>query len=212
VLVPPKGYLERLRKICTEHAILLIFDEVITGFGRMGANFASQAFGVTPDIMTMAKAITDGTIPMAGVAVSRAVHEAIVEDAPMGGIEFFHGYTWSAHPVACAAALASLAIYREEALFDRARDLSPYFLAAVSSLNDLPLVTATRGHGLMAAVDLAPGPGPGARGFEVLNKLFRAGVVVRVTMDTIILAPPFTYTRENVDDLVGLIRETVGKL
>jgi beta-alanine--pyruvate transaminase len=212
VLVPPKGYLDRLRDICTRHGILLIFDEVITGFGRMGANFASQAFGVTPDIMTMAKAITNGAVPMAGVAVSRAVHEAIVEDAPMGGIEFFHGYTWSAHPAACAAALASLAIYREEALFDRARELSPYFLDAVATLNDLPVVTETRGYGLMAAVDLAPGAAPGARGFEVLNKLFQAGLVVRVTMDTTILAPPFTYTRENVDELVGLVRQTVGKL
>jgi beta-alanine--pyruvate transaminase len=212
VLVPPKGYLDRLRKICTQHGILLIFDEVITGFGRMGANFGGQAFGVTPDIMTMAKAITNGAIPMAGVAVSRAVHEAIVEQAPMGGIEFFHGYTWSAHPAACAAALASLAIYREEALFERARDLSTYFLEAVATLNDLPVVTETRGFGLMAAVDLAPGAAPGARGFEVLNRLFQAGLVVRVTMDTIILAPPFTYTRENVDELVGLIRQTVAPL
>jgi beta-alanine--pyruvate transaminase len=210
VLVPPVGYLQRLREICDRHGILLIFDEVITGFGRMGANFAAQAFGVTPDIMTMAKAITNGAVPMAAVAASRPVHEAIVERAPAEGIEFFHGYTWSAHPVACAAALASLALYREEALFERARALSPYFLDCVASLAELDAVACVRGYGLMAGIDLAPGAAPGARGFEVLNRLFAAGVVARVTNDTVILAPPFVFGRADVDRLVGTLRDVLA--
>jgi len=210
VLVPPKGYLQRLREICTKHGILLIFDEVITGFGRTGEAFAAQTFGVTPDLMTMAKAITNGAIPMAGVAVSRAVHDAIVEQAPQGAIEFFHGYTWSAHPAACAAALASLKLYRDEDLFARARTLSPYFLDAVASLRDLPVVQDTRGVGLLAGIDLAPAAAPGARGFTVLDAMFRAGAVVRVTMDTVILAPPFVYERADVDRLIGLLRDVLA--
>jgi len=212
VLVPPKGYLRRLRDICTRHGILLIFDEVITGFGRTGDAFAAQRFAVTPDIMTMAKAITNGAIPMAAVAVSRAVHDAIVEQAPQGAIEFFHGYTWSAHPVACAAALASLRLYRQEDLFARARALSPYFLDAVASLRDVPIVQDTRGIGLLAGIDLAPGAAPGARGFAVLDAMFRAGAVVRVTMDTIILAPPFIYERDDVDRLIGLLRDVLVRV
>jgi beta-alanine--pyruvate transaminase len=212
VLVPPVGYLQRLREICDRHGILLIFDEVITGFGRMGANFAAQAFGVTPDIMTMAKAITNGTVPMAAVAVSREVHETIVERAPQGGIEFFHGYTWSAHPVACAAALATLSIYREEGLFERARQLSPHFLAGVAELGALPQVADVRGFGLMAGIDLHPGAAPGARGFSVLNALFRRGIVARVTYDTIILAPPFVATRQDVDHLLSMVRDVVAAL
>ena len=212
VLLPPKGYLRRLRDICTRHGILLIFDEVITGFGRTGDAFAAQRFAVTPDIMTMAKAITNGAIPMAAVAVSRAVHDAIVEQAPQGAIEFFHGYTWSAHPVACAAALASLRLYRQEDLFARARALSPYFLDAVASLRDVPIVQDTRGIGLLAGIDLAPGAAPGARGFAVLDAMFRAGAVVRVTMDTIILAPPFIYERDDVDRLIGLLRDVLVRV
>jgi len=212
VLLPPKGYLRRLRDICTRHGILLIFDEVITGFGRTGDAFAAQRFAVTPDIMTMAKAITNGAIPMAAVAVSRAVHDAIVEQAPQGAIEFFHGYTWSAHPVACAAALASLRLYRQEDLFTRARALSPYFLDAVASLRDVPIVQDTRGIGLLAGIDLAPGAAPGARGFAVLDAMFRAGAVVRVTMDTIILAPPFIYERDDVDRLIGLLRDVLVRV
>ncbi|MFT8243574.1 aminotransferase class III-fold pyridoxal phosphate-dependent enzyme [Roseomonas sp. BN140053] len=212
VLVPPAGYLRRLREICDRHGILLIFDEVITGFGRTGGNFAAQTFGVTPDMLTMAKAITNGAVPMAGVAVSRAVHDAIVEAAPEGAIEFFHGYTWSAHPAACAAALASLKLYREEALFDRAREISPYFLEAVAGLRDLAVVQDTRGIGMLAGIDLAPAGAPGARGFAVLNSMFRAGAVVRVTMDTVILAPPFTYERAEVDRLIGTLRDVLGAL
>ena len=211
VLVPPVGYLARLREICDRHGILLIFDEVITGFGRTGGAFAAQTFGVTPDIMTMAKAITNGAVPMACVAVSRAVHDAIVERAPQGAIEFFHGYTWSAHPAACAAALASLRLYREEDLFARARALSPYFLDAVASLRDVPVVQDTRGIGLLAGIDLAPGTSPGARGMAVLDGLFRAGAVVRVTMDTVILAPPFVYERADVDRLIGLLRDVLAR-
>jgi beta-alanine--pyruvate transaminase len=212
VLVPPKGYLERLRAICDQHGILLIFDEVITGFGRTGEAFASQSFGVTPDLMTMAKALTNGAIPMAGVAVSREVHDTIVEAAPQGGIEFFHGYTWSAHPVACAAALATLKIYQDDDLFARGRTLSPYFLNALAQLRELSIVQDIRGYGMLAALDLAPAQAPGARGFDALNRLFGAGVVVRVTGDTIILAPSFICDRSDVDQLIGTLHDVLANL
>ncbi len=211
-LVPPLGYLQRLREICDRHGIMLIFDEVITGFGRMGAPFAAQAFGVTPDILTMAKAITNGAQPMSAVAVAEPIHRTIVEDAPQGGIEFFHGYTWSAHPAACAAALATLRLYREEALFERARALSPRLMEHVASLREFGVVTDTRGFGMMAAVDLAPGATPGARGFQLLCRLFEAGAVLRVTNDTLILAPAFTYTEIELDELFDIVRGVMGTL
>ncbi len=200
ILVPPKGYLERLRAICDRHGILLIFDEVITGFGRCGAPFAAQAFGVTPDLMTMAKAITNGAVPMAAVAAARHVHDAIVE-IDQGGIELFHGYTWSAHPVACAAALASLRIYRDEDLFARAAALSAPFLERLASLRRFPIVQDIRGFGLLGAIDLAPAETMGARGFGALKALYKAGAVVRVTNDTIILAPPFVMTAQDLDEV-----------
>jgi beta-alanine--pyruvate transaminase len=208
-LVPPKGYLERLRAICDRHGILLIFDEVITGFGRTGEAFAAQTFGVTPDIMTMAKAITNGAIPMAAVAVNDDIHDTIVDRAPAGAIEFFHGHTWSAHPVACAAALATLKVFRDEDMFARGRALGPYFLGAVAELRDAPGVTDIRGFGLLAAIDLAPRDAPGARGFDVLNRCFKTGLVVRVTGDTVILAPPFIFDTSDVDRLVETLRKAL---
>ncbi|CAG4916052.1 unnamed protein product [Acidocella sp. C78] len=210
VLVPPKGYLERLREICTRHGILLIFDEVICGFGRTGAPFAADAFGVVPDMLTMAKAITNGNIPMAAVAVREDVQQAILDAAGPDAVEFFHGYTYSAHPVACAAALATLRIYREDDLFARAAALAPKFLERIASLRDLPIVTDTRGFGLLGAVDLAPEGGPGKRGFAVLRRAFEQGLVLRVASDTAIFAPLFITTDDQLDEMFDKLRKVLA--
>ena len=212
VLVPPVGYLQRLRELCSAHGILLVFDEVICGFGRTGAPFASQSFGVTPDIITMAKAITNGAVPMAAVAVSNHVHDTIVEAAPDGAIEFFHGYTWSAHPVSCAAALAALDIYRDDALFERARVLSGYFLEQVASLRELPLVTDIRGYGMIAGIDMQSDGAPGRRGHRLQKLLFDRGLHLKTTGDCAIVAPPFVFTREHIDTTVRILRETIASL
>ncbi|MEN2976542.1 aminotransferase class III-fold pyridoxal phosphate-dependent enzyme (plasmid) [Tistrella bauzanensis] len=209
VLVPPQGYLARLREICDRHGILLIFDEVITGFGRTGKAFAAQSFGVTPDIITMAKAITNGTVPMAAVAASRMVYDTIVEDNP-SGIEFFHGYTWSAHPVACAAALASLKIFQDEALFDRAAALSPHFLDRLGRLRAHGIVEDIRGYGMLGAADLAAGATMGARGFQALTALYDAGAIVRITNDTLIFAPPFVMEPADLDHLFDTVEKVLA--
>lgn len=209
ILVPPKGYLQRLREICTKHGILLIFDEVITGFGRTGRNFAADTFGVTPDIMTMAKAITNGSIPMAAVAVREDIQQTILDAAPPNTVEFAHGYTYSAHPVACAAALATLKIYREEDTFARVRDLSPAFLEQIAAFKDLPYVTDTRGFGLLGAVELEPQGAPGQRGFKILCKAFEAGLVLRAAADNIVLAPPFAATADEITRMVEIMRKVV---
>jgi beta-alanine--pyruvate transaminase len=175
ILVPPKGYLERLREICDAHGILLVFDEVICGFGRTGKAFAAQSFGVTPDMMTMAKALTNGAQPMGAVAVSKNIYDTICGPAPAEAIELFHGYTYSAHPAACAAGLAVLDIYEKEGLFERAADMSEYFLEAVFALSDLPVITDIRGYGLIAGFDVAPAGTPGVRGYEVQKRLFEGG-------------------------------------
>ena len=209
ILVPPKGYLQRLRDICTRHGILLIFDEVITGFGRTGQNFAAQTFGVTPDIMTMAKALTNGSIPMAAVAVREDIQQTILDAAPPNTVELFHGYTYSAHPVACAAGLATLKIYREEDTFARVRDLAPAFLEQIAAFRELPYVTDTRGFGLLGAIDLAPEEKPGARGFRIMCAAFEAGLVMRVSGDTLVLAPPFVATAEQIAEMVETLRKVV---
>jgi beta-alanine--pyruvate transaminase len=209
ILVPPKGYLQRLREICTQHGILLIFDEVITGFGRTGQAFAADTFGVTPDIMTMAKAITNGSIPMAAIAVREDIQQTILDASPPNTVEFFHGYTYSAHPVACAAALATLKIFREEDTFARVRELSPAFLEQIGAFKDLPYVTDTRGHGLLGAVDLEPQGGAGQRGFKVLCKAFEEGLVLRAAGDSIVLAPPFASTPEQITQMVELMRKVI---
>jgi len=209
ILVPPVGYLQRLREICTKHGILLIFDEVITGFGRTGRAFASETFGVVPDIMTMAKAITNGSIPMAAVAVKEEIQQTILDASPPNTVEFFHGYTYSAHPVACAAALATLKIFREEDTFARVRELAPAFLEQMATFKDLPYVTDTRGFGLLGAVDLAPEGAPGARGFKVLCKAFEAGLVLRNAGDTVVLAPPFASTAEQISQMVETMRKVI---
>jgi beta-alanine--pyruvate transaminase len=209
ILVPPKGYLKRLREICTKHGILLIFDEVITGFGRTGHAFAAQTFDVVPDIMTMAKAISNGSIPMAAVAVREDIQQTILDASPPNTVEFFHGYTYSAHPVACAAALATLKIYREEDTFARVRALAPAFLAQVAALRDIPFVTDTRGYGLLGAVDLEPEGAPGARGFKLLCKAFEAGLVLRNVSDTLVLAPPFASTADQISEMVDTMRKVI---
>jgi beta-alanine--pyruvate transaminase len=209
ILVPPKGYLKRLREICTKHGILLIFDEVITGFGRTGHAFAAQTFDVVPDIMTMAKAISNGSIPMAAIAVREDIQQTILDASPPNTVEFFHGYTYSAHPVACAAALATLKIYREENTFARVRELAPAFLEQIGAFKDLPYVTDTRGHGLLGAIDLAPEGAPGARGFKILCKAFEAGLVLRAAGDAIVLAPPFAATADEIAQMVEIMRKVI---
>ena len=211
-LVPPKGYLKRLREICDAHGILLVFDEVITGLGRTGHNFAAQAFGVTPDVITMAKALTNGAQPMGAVAISSRIHDAIMAAAQDGAIEFFHGYTYSAHPASCAAGLATLDIYRDEGLFERARDLSPYFQAAMFSLKDAKNVADIRGYGLMAALDVASDGAPGRRGHVFQKKLFDNGLNLKTTGDAAIIAPPFITTRADVDTMTEILRRTLAEL
>ncbi|MHC4108194.1 MAG: omega-aminotransferase AptA [Planctomycetota bacterium] len=212
ILVPPLGYLERLREICDRHGILLVFDEVITGFGRTGHAFAAQAFGVLPDMITMAKALTNGAFPMGAVAVRDEIYRRITASAAEGEIELFHGYTYSAHPLACAAALAAQTIYRDERIFERAAALAPYFLERVFELRDLSIVVDSRGYGLLAGLDLAPGSGPGERGFAALQRLFAAGVLLRVTGDTVILAPALIAEREHVDRICEILRSVLTSL
>ncbi len=212
VLVPPRGYLARLRKLCDVYGILLIFDEVITGFGRLGAPFAAQFFGVQPDLMTMAKGLTNGSVPMGAVGVRREIYDTVV-NATESGIEFFHGYTYSGHPLACAAGIATLQVYQEEALFQRAAGLAPYFEDAVHSLRDSRNVIDIRNLGLMAAIELEPRKGrPGARGAEALVAAFNAGVLVRVTADTIALSPPLIIEKPQVDSLIGTLGSVLKQL
>jgi len=209
VLLPPEGYLARLREICDANGILLVFDEVICGFGRLGAPFGAQVFGVTPDIMTMAKALTNGAMPMGAVAVKDEIYETIVNSAPEGAIELFHGYTYSAHPAACAAGIATQKIFQDEKLFDRAADISDYFLDAIFALQDIDLVTDIRGIGLLAGIDVKSGAVPGIRGTKIQKTLFNNGLHVKFTGDTGIVAPPLVSTQEHIDEMCGVLRETL---
>ncbi len=211
MLVPPKGYLRRLREICDAHGILLVFDEVICGFGRTGKAFGAQSFGVTPDMMTMAKALTNAVQPMGAVAVRDDIYETVTEKAPPETIELFHGYTFSAHPAACAAAIATLAIYEKENVFERAASLAPYFQDAIHTLKDLPIVTNIRSYGLLAGVDLAATGTPGQRGYEIMKDLFWSGLHIKITGDTICIAPPLVCEREHIDELVETMRGVLGK-
>ena len=207
VLPPPVGYLERLREITAKHGILLVFDEVIAAFGRLGASFAAEHFGVTPDIITCAKGITSGTVPLGAVLVREDIRDAIVEQAPEGQIEFFHGYTYSGHPLATAAALATLDVYEEENLFARAAALAPAFEDALHGLEDAPNVRDIRNIGLAGAVELEPRPdAPGARGSEVFASAFERGLLVRATGDTIAIGPPLVVSEEEI----GTIAATLG--
>jgi beta-alanine--pyruvate transaminase len=212
VILPPIGYLKRVREICDKNDILLIFDEVITGFGRIGKPFASQAFDVTPDLMTTAKGLTNGAIPMGAVFAHRRIYDAFMQ-GPESAIELFHGYTYSAHPVACAAALAALDVYIKEGLLTRAASLAPEWENAVHSLRGLPHVVDVRNYGLIGAVELEPRAGkPGTRAFEVFLKCFERGVMVRQTGDTIAMSPPLIIDSKQIAQLVetlaAVIRET----
>jgi len=209
ILVPPKGYLERLREICDEHGILLVFDEVITGFGRTGSAFASQEFGVTPDIMTLAKALTNGAQPMGAVAVRDEVYETITEASPENAIEFFHGYTYSGHPAACAAGIAVQDIYANENIFEKAAALSDYFLDGLFDLRDIEAVKDIRGYGLVGGVELHAKGAPGARGTQAQKDLFWNGMHVKFTGDTACVAPPFISTKENIDEMMDKLRATL---
>ena len=212
VILPPKGYLQRLREICDKHGILLIFDEVITGFGRTGQPFGAQTFGVTPDLMTVAKGITNGAVPMGAVFVKQEVHDAFM-NGPEHLIEFFHGYTYSAHPLACAAALGTLDTYADEGLLTRAAQLEGYFAEAVHSLKGAPNVIDIRNIGLVAGIELAPLTGqPGKRAFDVFLDCWERGVLIRTTGDTIALSPPLIIERAQIDQIVGCIGDALKRL
>ena len=209
VLVPPKGYLERLRALCDKHDILLIFDEVITGFGRLGASFASEYFGVIPDMVTTAKGLTNATVPMGAVICRKKIHDAFMENS-RGGIELFHGYTYSGHPLAAAAGIATIDLYREEGLFERAADLAVYWEDALWSLKGGHHVIDLRNLGIMAGIELEPRPGqPTARATETFQKCFDDGLLIRVTGDTIALSPPLIAERSHVDQIFETIDSTL---
>jgi beta-alanine--pyruvate transaminase len=212
VLIPPKGYLERLRALCTKHGILLIFDEVITGFGRLGAPFGTTYFGVQPDMITMAKGLTNGAVPMGAVAASDQIYDAFMQ-GPEGAIELFHGYTYSAHPVACAAGIATQEIYRREGLLTRANDMAGYWADGVHSLKGLPHVIDLRNLGLIGAVELDPIPGkPGLRGYQTFVRAFEKGLLVRVTGDIIAMSPPLIIEKSHIDQVFGLFAEVLREL
>jgi len=211
VILPPVGYLQRLREITAKHGILLIFDEVITGFGRVGEAFAAQRWGVTPDILTCAKGLTNGAIPMGAVFVAERLYDAFMQ-GPESVIEFFHGYTYSGHPVACAAALATQQIYQQENLFQKAIDLEPYWQEALFSLRDLPNVIDIRTVGLVAGVQFAAhADGVGKRGYEVFRECFENGLLVRASGDTIALSPALIVEKAEIDRMMELLADGIRK-
>ena len=212
VLVPPKGYLERLREIATRHGILLIFDEVITAFGRLGYATAAERFGVTPDMITCAKGLTNAAVPMGGVAVRGEIYDSVVNASPPG-IDLFHGYTYSGHPLAAAAALATLDLYAAEGLFERARSLEGLFGDAVHSLKGARHVIDVRNLGLVAGIELAPRPGaPGARGMEVFQRCFDKGLLGRVTGDILALSPPLIVEEGHIQHIVETLGEALDEV
>jgi beta-alanine--pyruvate transaminase len=209
VLVPPQGYLQRLREVCTKHGILLIFDEVICGFGRLGRPFASQYFGVTPDMITFAKGITSGSVPLGGVIVKKEIYDTFMKSAGTG-VQFFHGYTYSGHPLACAAALGTLDTYAEESLFDRANQLARVFEEGVHSFKGAPHVIDCRNLGLIGAIELAPREGAvGARGFEVFEKCWEKGLFVRPVGDNLAFCPPLICEKKHLDQMFGTVAEVL---
>ena len=212
VLSPPVGYLKRLRDICDEHGILLIFDEVITAFGRLGHAFAAQRFGVQPDIVTCAKGLTNGAVPMGAVIAGRKVHEAIVQ-GPINNIEFSHGYTYSGHPLACAAGIATLDIYQEEGLFARCASLESYWADCVHSLKGHPVIRDIRTIGLLAAIELVPRPnGPGLRAYECMQRALASGLMVRSSGDQIVLSPPLIIEKEQINFICETLSEVFAGL
>lgn len=211
VLLPPKGYLERLRAIASKHGILLIFDEVITGYGRLGTPFAADYFGVTPDMITTAKGITNGTIPMGAVFCKREIHDTMMQGAP-NAMELFHGYTYSGHPVACAAGIATLDIYKDEDLLTRGAELAGYWSDALHSLKGLPNVIDIRTLGLVAGVELEPRAGaPSTRAYDVMVDCFKTGAYVRYTGDTIALSPPLIAEKSHIDELVSILGAAIKR-
>ncbi len=212
VLLPPKGYLERLRAICDRHGLLLIFDEVITGFGRLGAPFASQVFGVTPDLFTVAKGVTNGAIPMGAVFARRGIHDALMQ-GPEAAIELYHGYTYSGHPAACAAGLATLGIYEREGLFERAASLAPLMEEAAHSLRRAPHVIDIRNLGLVAGVELEPRPGePGKRAYDVFVDCFEHGVAIRQSGDVIAVSPPLIVEESHIHQIVDALSAALRRV
>jgi beta-alanine--pyruvate transaminase len=210
VLLPPKGYLQKLREITKKHGILLIFDEVITAFGRVGANFAADLYGVEPDMITFAKGITSGTVPMGGVIVSKDIYQAYMTGPP-SAIEIFHGYTYSAHPLACAAGVATLQLYKDEDLFARAAKMAPKFEAALHSLKGTRHVIDVRSQGLVGGVELAARAGaPGARGFETYLKCYEKNVLIRSTGDVMAMAPALIVEESQIDQIVQTLRDVLG--
>ncbi len=210
VLLPPKGYLERLRAICDNHGILLIFDEVITGFGRTGPAFATGTFSVQPDMVTMAKGLTSGTVPMGAVTARRHVYETFMT-GPESSIEFFHGYTYSGHPLAAAAGLATLDVYRDDKLFERSAQMAPQFAEAVHGLRGKPHVIDIRNMGLVAGIELAPRVGaPTARAMDVFRHCYERGVIIRTTGDTVALSPPLIISTAEIDRIVSTIAEALA--
>ena len=213
VLIPPRGYLQRLREICDKHGILLIFDEVITGFGRLGSTFAAQHYGVTPDMITAAKGITNGCIPMGAVFVKQEIHDAFMaQSAP--GIELPHGYTYSGHPIACAAALATLDTYAEENLLTRGSRMEGKMQETAHALKDMPHVIDIRNTGLVAAIEFAPRPNApvGKRAFEVFKACFDKGLLVRATGDNIAISPPLIINDAQIDQIFDTLREVMTDL
>jgi beta-alanine--pyruvate transaminase len=209
VLVPPKGYLKRLREICDKHHILLIFDEVICGFGRTGKQFGADSFGVVPDMITMAKALTNGVLPMGAVAVSDKIYETICNASPETSIELFHGYTYSGCPVASAAALVTRDIFEREGLVERAAKMTSKFQNALYALEGIPAITDIRGYGMLGGVDLVPLGGPGLRGLKVLQELYDVGLMVKLTGDCVLISPPLVAEESHLDELFSKLRDVL---
>src|SRR5436190_803226 len=211
VLIPPQGYLQRLREICTKHGILLIFDEVITGFGRLGKPFGSQKVGVLPDLFTTAKGLTNGTVPMGAVFARDNIYEAFMNGPE--GIELFHGYTYSGHPLACAAGIGTLDTYQDEGLLERASSLEKYWEDAIHSVKDAPNVIDIRNFGLMGAIELSPKAGaPGSRGYNALVQCFEAGILIRYTADTLAFSPPLIVEKSQIDQIFETVRKVLQTL
>ena len=205
-LVPPKGYLQRLREICDKHGILLVFDEVITGWGRTGSPFASQEYGVTPDIITMAKATTNGISPLGAVACKEEIYDTVMDGSPKGTIELFHGYTYSGIPVSVAAGLAVQDIFEKDDIFNRAKNLSPYFQEGLMSLKDIDVVDNIRGYGMMGGIDIKMHKKPGAAGFTCFKHCYDAGVNFKATGDCLIIAPMFICEKKHIDEIIDKLR------
>ncbi|HET6632912.1 MAG TPA: aspartate aminotransferase family protein [Rhodanobacteraceae bacterium] len=211
VIVPPAGYLQRLREICDRHGVLLIFDEVLTGFGRVGARFGADLFGVVPDIMTLAKGLTNGAAPMGAVVASDAIYDAFMDaDLPEYGIEFLHGYTYTAHPIACAAGLAAMDIFEREDMAGRAAAMAPYFEQQIHALKGLRNIVDIRNLGMAAAVQIEPAPGaPGKRTWEISMECWKRGMYLRFSTDTVQLGPPFICDKSEIDTMCNILADVI---